>query len=496
MLGSFVAIGSLVALLYLWREELVDLWLLGESCEPYFIPGFQLESVYHYNTDGSGYHGRLSADSLSVQQAQIGAKAIPKLIPKRVYRSVEQIEKDWADRLRLPLSDRSQAALAQSFGGRVGQDQQLRIQSHEVLAPNVSDKDTVLSLAELAANAYVPIPHEGDWTNVSTGWDHEGFGWMSDGIRGYVFTSPDKNLVVISYKGTSAAVLDDGGPTAPNDKINDNLFFSCCCARVSYLWNTVCDCYLGDGDRCDEACVEQEFWRQDRYYRAALNIYANVTAMYPEANVWVTGHSLGGVLSSLIGRTYGVPAVTFQAPGDQLAVQRLHLPVAPGIPIWDDHIWQFGHTADPIFTGDCTGPSSTCWISGFAMESRCHSGLMCSYDVVKELGWRSSVANHRIHVVIDDIITVYDQPAECVIPEDCNDCGSWQFIDPLAPPPETTTTLAASSTTKPPTTTTLESTSISPTPTDPVESCVSRAWYGRCLSWTTVAPTATPVPIY
>lgn len=38
------------------------------------------------------------------------------------------------------------------------------------------------------------------------------------------------------------------------------------------------------------------------------------------------GHSLGGALSSLVGVTFGVPVVTFEAPGEKLAASRLHLP--------------------------------------------------------------------------------------------------------------------------------------------------------------------------
>lgn len=33
-------------------------------------------------------------------------------------------------------------------------------------APNVSDKETVLSFARMAANAYVSEPHMGDWQDV------------------------------------------------------------------------------------------------------------------------------------------------------------------------------------------------------------------------------------------------------------------------------------------------------------------------------------------
>ena len=62
--------------------------------------------------------------------------------------------------------------------------------------------------------------------------------------------------------------------------------------------------------------------------------------MYPEANIWLVGHSLGGSLASLLGVTFGVPAVTFEAPGEKMASQRLHLPspVRDRAPIQRNHI--------------------------------------------------------------------------------------------------------------------------------------------------------------
>jgi lipase ATG15 len=48
--------------------------------------------------------------------------------------------------------------------------------------------------------------------------------------------------------------------------------------------------------------------------------------MYPTADIWVIGHSLGGALAGLLGATFGVPVVAFEAPGERLAARRLHLP--------------------------------------------------------------------------------------------------------------------------------------------------------------------------
>lgn len=38
------------------------------------------------------------------------------------------------------------------------------------------------------------------------------------------------------------------------------------------------------------------------------------------------GHSLGGGIASLLGATFGVPAVAFESPGEKFAARRLHLP--------------------------------------------------------------------------------------------------------------------------------------------------------------------------
>lgn len=78
----------------------------------------------------------------------------------------------------------------------------------------------------------------------------------------------------------------------------------------------------------------------------------NIADEYPDATIWFTGHSLGGAIASLLGQTFGLPAVTFESPGDRLASQRLHLPHAPGAQYMP--IYHFGHTADPIFIGVCT----------------------------------------------------------------------------------------------------------------------------------------------
>lgn len=77
----------------------------------------------------------------------------------------------------------------------------------------------------------------------------------------------------------------------------------------------------------------------------------HVINTYKNSTIWITGHSLGGAVASMVGQTFGIPTVTFEIPGDRLASRRLHLPRPPGVQL---PIWHFGHTADPIFVGVCT----------------------------------------------------------------------------------------------------------------------------------------------
>lgn len=370
----------------------------------------------------------------------------------------------------------------------------------DIRIPDVGDKDTLVSLATMSSNAYVRLPVRDkdkdklDWVDLGDAWKPDtkhpeiNFGWQEEGLRGHVFVSNDSKTVVIAVKGTSGAGLPGGGSdeTGPSDKTNDNLLFSCCCARVGYMWTTVCDCYE-KAYTCNQDCLELELLRQDRYYQAVLDLYRNVTLLYPPetTDIWVTGHSLGGALASLLGRTYGLPAVAFEAPGEMLATKRLHLPQAPGIPKHMEHIWHFGNTADPIFMGVCNGASSSCNVAGYAMETACHTGQICVYDVVTDKGWHVNLLNHRIHTVIDEIILAYNETAPCAEQPPCRDCFNWRYTshdekvpdeptlpNPLKPHPSSSQSHSATSTS-------LELSTATGTP----KKCLKRTWYGWCSEY-------------
>ncbi|WWD16579.1 hypothetical protein CI109_101007 [Kwoniella shandongensis] len=274
----------------------------------------------------------------------------------------------------------------------------------EVIAPDMTDRQTIITLAKMTSNAYV-TPDSGEWWPVGDwnatlpfGWDRD-----ADGLRGHVFADPKNETVVISIKGTSAGVLGSGGPTAKNDKFNDNLLFSCCCARVDFSWTPVCDCYRG-GWKCEQTCLEDALVAESVYATVGTNLYNNVTYMYPNATIWLVGHSLGGSVSSLIALSFGAPAVTFEAPGERLAAQRLHLPLPPGMPSNLTGITHVYHTADPIPMGACNGAYSGCYAAGFALESKCHTGQTILYDTVTVKGWAVDVRTHRIGEIINKVL--------------------------------------------------------------------------------------------
>lgn len=148
------------------------------------------------------------------------------------------------------------------------------------------------------------------------------------------------------------------------------------------------------------------------YYPAATDLFNNITALYPHSQIFLTGHSLGGSLAALLSRTYGVPSVSYEAPGDLLPSKRLHLPLPPtstdfsrGRSLGPEISIHVYHNADPIPQGACTGAVSTCAIAGFAMESRCHAGRKIVYDTVGRLGWSIDIRTHSIKPIIDALFT-------------------------------------------------------------------------------------------
>ncbi|KAF4615243.1 hypothetical protein D9613_002632 [Agrocybe pediades] len=334
----------------------------------------------------------------------------------------------------------------------------------EVEGPDVDDLHTLAQLARMAGNAYA-LPGHSNWYDVDPAWNRSfPFGWEeSDGFRGHVFLSSDNSTIVLSIKGTTLQ-----GPTSKLDKFNDNLLFSCCCARVDISWvfRTVCGCYSGNF-KCDSQCLTNALIEDSLFYSIGVKLIDDLRKIYPASNLWLVGHSLGGSLASLLGATYGLPAVAFEAPGERLAATRLHLPLPPPMsspslpsppalpspsipkakstskfkwhlprpklrfPFPGKHTSQPSipiptqpppppaqprvpthhiatthvyHNADPIPQGTCTGIGSPCAQAGYALETRCHLGKSIVFDSVHKLGWGVDVRKHVIRQVITKVL--------------------------------------------------------------------------------------------
>lgn len=350
--------------------------------------------------------------------------------------------------------------------------------AEEFPGPNVQDKETVISLASMSEDAYKPGPEDPEWMDVDENYNSSvPFGWDESGIRGHVFSDEKNETIILSVKGTTVAMFEGNG-TSGHDKDNDNLFGSCCCGQGgSYWWKQSCDCMTGTYT-CDDKCVRQEVRKPNRYYQATVELYEEVLKIYPDANIITTGHSLGGVLASLIGLQHGIPAVTFEAYPQALAAKRLGLPAAGDVAPLRKNTggFHFGHTADPVYMGTCNGFSSFCSIGGYAFETLCHTGKRCAYDVVKDWGWRPSTQTHRLRYAIENVYEKYDKAATCVDEDiDCVDCLLWKFEEGTHTTPLTTSTQSSTLHTRTRT-----------------ETCKTPGWWGcRDKTSTTASVTAT-----
>ncbi|KAF2021617.1 alpha/beta-hydrolase [Aaosphaeria arxii CBS 175.79] len=406
----------------------------------------------------------------------------------------------------------------------------------DVTGPAVDDKETVVNFARMSEDAYKPDPSDSEWMDIGDKFnDSIPFGWEDSGIRGQVFSDSSNSTVILAIKGTTVAVFEGNG-TSTRDKENDNLFGSCCCGQGgAYLWHQVCDCQTSTYT-CDNSCVKQELRQPNKYFEAVLELYDEVIQLYPTAQIMTVGHSLGGVLASLLGLRHGLPSVTFEAYPQALAATRLGL-LGPQSPSSRKNTggFHFGHSADPIYMGTCNGGSSFCSIAGYAFETTCHTGRKCIYDVVKDWGWRQSTNYHRLRYAIANVYEKYEQAAPCQDEDvNCEDCYLWKFENGTHTKiPSTTSSTEQSTrtrtetcktpgwwgcrdeaTTSEPSTTELitTTTSVCKTPgwfgckdqtstteatttTSVTTSCTHKGWFGRCLDEETTSTSPAPIPV-
>lgn len=187
-------------------------------------------------------------------------------IPQSYYNHIESYTvKTQSTRTHRPPSF-STFSNARERSIRHGQSTSIAWDEVEIQGPNATNRQTLLTLAKMTSNAYFNPSHK-DWYDLGPDWNSTfSYGWEpdSDGFRGHIFVSTDASTVVVSIKGTSVPILG-GGPTTRKDKLNDNLLFSCCCARVGPTWHTACGCYEG-GNKCDSTCVQNALVEESLFY--------------------------------------------------------------------------------------------------------------------------------------------------------------------------------------------------------------------------------------
>lgn len=299
--------------------------------------------------------------------------------------------------------------------------------------------ENILDLAKMANNAYLH-PQDSNWLNTSLQEIHD-ISLNNESLQVYLLRDSQLETNVITIKGTSLywnypfnsdIYHDIYTNTCPkdkdlyidstyySDKYNDNLYFSCCYYKQSNLFDHCNNCNNDKSDACCLDCYNQTRHFELNYLNIGSKIIDNLqkTIDFNEEIIF-TGHSLGGAVASLLAIKYNKIGVGFQSPGDKHYANMINMDYS------NSRIYHFGHNADPIYMGDC---GSTCNFLGYNLYTKCHIGKSCIYNAKDKLKIRESLWNHRIHYVIDNIISLWqnDMP-ECLDVKDCNDCENWSY---------------------------------------------------------------------
>lgn len=180
--------------------------------------------------------------------------------------------------------------------------------------PNISSVATLSALAKMTSNAYVNVDDK-DWFDLDGKWNVVGTAFASTASWAHGTTQTDRLVWLGAQRSPwshlckcrqfhhrccgqrnvsnfhrrwrkhraqrqdqcrSCFPMNARRPRKLKLKLQDNLFFSCCCARVDWSWSTVCDCYDGSYT-CKEDCLEKAVMEKSAYYPAAtVRLFAPV----------------------------------------------------------------------------------------------------------------------------------------------------------------------------------------------------------------------------
>jgi autotransporter-associated beta strand protein/autotransporter passenger strand-loop-strand repeat protein len=154
---------------------------------------------------------------------------------------------------------------------------------------------TLRELADLANAAYYNYSIVDGFKLVST---TSGISILANGT----------GVVTSSNNGFSASIYYEGDQTNPDQIVisfrgTDNIKNIIADANT---WST----FIKDLD-------------MDQYVALASDVLAQVRQAYPDANITLTGHSLGGALAALVGSASDYPTATFNAPGAEQLIAAL-----------------------------------------------------------------------------------------------------------------------------------------------------------------------------
>jgi lipase ATG15 len=286
---------------------------------------------------------------------------------------------------------------------------------------NLTSYSNIYNLAEMSYNAY----NNSEWDKVP--YNETEIPDFQDTVKGYIFSDNEDKNVIVAIKGTSLYWTSKKGSalSSQTDKLNDNLFLSCCYYKQTNLFNGLCNDENKEYHTCSKECYKNSTSFELNYLTIAKQIIENLKKNkiidFEKSNIIFTGHSLGGVIATYLGVIYNRPVITYESPGEKYYFDHIGLDYSNA-----KNIYHYGHNADTIFTGKCNGINSYCYIAGYIIRTKCHIGKTCMYDAVNKLKFTESLWNHRLKVVIDKIIPHWlnDTPI-CEEQKDCIDCQEW-----------------------------------------------------------------------